>query len=228
MKILFILLAFTSCSFLPSRAPDPSPHLITGGSDIAGLSSTDMKQLLQKSVTMAGGIFLIDALPLSKPYLDKKWKEQAEARSLNSKNYRSGVLKNVDRFISRKSCVQFDYSVTKFEKTKELSNWKIAIEINDESFPLEWINPSSTSNTFVSEQPTATHKDKRWHNSAIACTPVSLDLWRGFTLKIHSAFIPWPFSENTSIDWIFKALTRDDEAAVEELRKKNYQKYRGW
>ncbi len=228
MKILFILLIASSCSLLPTKAPEPSPHLITGGPDISGLSSTEMENLLRKSTTMGGGIFLLEAIPLSRPYLEKKWKEQAEARSLNKANYQSGLKQNVSQFLEQKTCIEFSYSVTRFEKTKDISNWNIAIELEDEKFDLSWVNPEDQSNTFVSEQPTATHMDKRWHNKAIACTPVELNLWRGFTLKIKSAYVPWPFSEEDSIDWIFEALTKEDEAAVEELKKKKYQKYRGW
>lgn len=228
MKILIISLLLSSCSLLPKKAPTPSPHLITNGSDIESLSSTEMRDQLLKSTSMGGGIYTIEAMPLTKPYLEKNWKEVAEMKALTSSQYKYGIQKNITQYSLNRTCVQFNYSVTRFEENKDLKNWKIAILLNDELFSLEWLNPGNQENTFVSEQLTSTHKGKRWHNSAIACTPVSLDLWRGFTLKIKTAFVPWPFSDEDSIDWIFEALTKEDEAAVEELKKKKYQKYRGW
>ena len=223
MKILIITLLISSCSLLSSKNMTPSPHLVTSGEDIQSLSSTEMRDQLIKTETMGGGIYSIEAMPLTKPYLEKKWKEVAETKALTSKQYQNGIQKNITQYILNKTCVQFNYSVTRFEDNKNLKNWKIAIELKEELFPLEWINPNDQQNTFVSEQLTATHADKRWHNSAIACVPVSLDLWRGFSLKVKTAFVPWPFSEETSIDWIFEALTKEDEAAVEELKKKKYQ-----
>lgn len=187
-----------------------------------------MRDLLIQTTTMGGGIYLIEALPLSKPYLEKRWMESAQTKALTSAQYKSGIENNINRLTKNKTCVEFNYSVTRFEQNKELTNWKIEVLLDDEVFELNWLNPTSQQNTFVSEQLTSTHTDKRWHNSAIACTPVSLDLKRGFTLKIKTAFVPWPFSDEATIDWIFEALTKEDEIAIEELQKKKQQRYRGW
>lgn len=227
MKIITILLLASSCALFQSKHKNNSPTLVTGNGPEQKMSAAEIADHLTRETTMGGGIYELSAMPLTTPYITKNWQEIASARALNSNDKDRSKKWYVDRFMG-KTCIDFHYSVTRFEKVKELSQWKLTIEVDGDNIDLEWLPQAENSEAFVTEVKTPTHLDKRWHNRAIACAPVELPIYRGFSLKAKTTFVPWPFSDEASMEWIFEALSADDEAAVEERKKKNYQKYRGW
>lgn len=228
MNKLILIFFLSSCSIFSSKKVNNSPHLVTGGGDEATMSSDEIAKNLKRSTTMGGGIYELSAIPLTSPYLERRWSELAQSRGLQAADAKKGRQYNISRFVKNKTCIEFYYSVTRFEDSKNLSQWKLSIEVEGEVIPLNWVEGWQADQSFVSEHRTPTHMDKKWHNQGIACSSNELPIWKGFELQIESAYVPWPFSSKASIDWIFEALTKEDEAAVEARKKKKYQKYRGW
>lgn len=229
-KIIYILSLsiLTSCSLFQTREQNDSPALVTGGTEVNSMTSDELAFHLTRTTTMGGGIYEVSLMPLTTPYLEKHWQEFQSTRALKGEDEKQARKWHVTRFISNKTCVDFHYNVTRFEQMKQLDQWQLTLEVDGDHFPLEWMSESMQSQPFVSEIQTATSPMKRWHNSGVACAPVELPISRGFSIKVQATYVPWPFSSDTSLDWVFKAIRPEDEAAVEERRKKNYQKYRGY
>lgn len=228
MKLLLPLLLLSSCAFFQPKKVYNSPTLVTGGEKEKSMTSDEIAQHLTREETMGGGIYNIKAMPLTRPYLEKHWNELKIARAIKKEDQTKAKAWHLDRFINQRTCIDFHYSIIRFDQMKELNQWKLMLEVDGDNIELEWMPESLSGQPFASEEQTATHPIKRWHNSGIACAPVELSIWRGFSLKVAAAYVPWPFSSSVELNWVFEAMNPEDEAAVEERKKKNYQKYRGW
>tara|TARA_R110000868_G_scaffold30668_3_gene113197 strand:+ start:10093 stop:10779 length:687 start_codon:yes stop_codon:yes gene_type:complete len=228
MKKSIIILFLSSCALLGPKKPLSTPQLITGGSDIAKLSSDEMAKQLTRDTTMGGGIFELQATPLSRALMQQRWQELNSSRGYSPHDLAKTKSWHLSRFIESKTCIDFHYSVTRFEETKFLSNWKLILELEGEQYDMTWLEQPAGENIFVSQIATPTHMARKWHNQAIACTSTELPIEKGFTLKVLSAYVPWPFSSESSMEWFFQPLTKEDEAALIERQKKKQQKYRGW
>tara|TARA_R110000868_G_scaffold86182_7_gene241734 strand:- start:349 stop:1035 length:687 start_codon:yes stop_codon:yes gene_type:complete len=228
MKNSILAILFSSCALLSPTKSLNTPQLITGGADISKLSSDEIAQNLTRETTMGGGIFDLQAIPLSKALLNQRWQELNNSRAFGPKDLVKTKNWHMSRFIDNKTCIDFHYSVTRFEQTKYLSNWKLILDIDGQSYDMEWMDLAKGENIFVSQVATPTHMARKWHNQAIACATTELPLEKGFSLKVLSAYVPWPFSSEAVMEWYFQPLTPEDEAAMIEREEKKKQKYRGW
>lgn len=228
MKIIIAALLLSSCALFQSQKKNTSPTLVTGGGAETKMSSDEIAHHLTRETSMGGGIYEIKAMPLTEPYLTQRWNELANARAFGEKDFKRAKQWHVDRFLGNRTCIDMHYNVTRFEQSKYLDQWKLIIEVDGDNIEMEWLPESQHGEAFVSEVLTPTHPDKRWHNRGIACAPVNLPIYRGFSLQVKTVYVPWPFSEEANLEWVFEALNPEDEAAVEERKKKNFQKYRGW
>jgi len=228
MKLIIILSLLSSCALFQSHKKDSSPKLVVSEAGELNYSADEIAYNLTRDTTMGGGIYEISAMPLTKPFLEKRFQELASMRAVNQQDMSTMRKWHIDRYLLNRTCIDFDFNVTRFEESKQINQWKLAIEVDGDHIELEWLPENQAESIYVSQVRTPTHLGKRWHNRGIACAPVILPLWRGFSLKIQTAFVPWPFSSEAQLEWIFEALNVEDEAAIEERKKKNYQPYRGW
>lgn len=228
MKILILFTLLTSCSIFQSNKKNSSPILVSGSGKDISMNVDELAFHLSRETTLGGGIYEIRAMPLSRAYLERRFQKIASNRGLQEKDYSVAAKWHVERYLKNRTCIDFDYNVTRFEQMKDIDQWKLVLEVDGDQYELEWLKENTIDRTYVTELKTPTHLAKRWHNRAIACAPVELSLWRGFSLKAIAAYVPWPFGNEASMEWIFEAMNPEDEEAIEARKKKNFQKYRGW
>jgi len=238
-----ILILLTSCTHSPLNEKLVSTYLTQIPENLPG--HYEMKSVLNKNISMAGGDYLVSATPFTKAYVHAMASDLTDERHLTTADSKKLLTHLKEKFLTDKVCFQIETSVLKFEKAAKLSDWKLFfVTKNNTEYPLKWIkvNPSIKRNKQRSGD-----KLISWLSDGTVCSVNKVGFYDSFFLKVKATYSPFPFSTTALLHWpIFKEYRKTKnlllpaknqvgkeikESKKEENEKKyrdSYKSYRGW
>tara|TARA_R110002072_G_scaffold276051_1_gene437332 strand:- start:64203 stop:64916 length:714 start_codon:yes stop_codon:yes gene_type:complete len=233
--LLVLLVLLTSCAFFsPYQSHQEKFYpLITADnlkdSGYESFNSEDVKSILTKETSLAGGTYIVSAFPVTKTYLNALTNELTKERSLNKSQASKLKKKYYNNYIKNKTCIQFSYVATRYNKVKYLSGWDLELDYQKVSRKLTFKKSDLTKEPINNKKRIGNDILDQWSNTAIACTKSYEPLKEEFHVKVTPRFVPFPFDSNTTLKWEFDHIKVVDGKEVKvESSNSSYQPYRGW
>ncbi len=228
----FLFSALLGCAYFQADDPQQS-HIygaITGKTLKAQTTSEEIKKILTKEESMAGGNYQIKVFPITRPYLQTFAREIADQRGLSSLQRELQWKGLQEQFLENKVCFGFGYSVVRFPQASQLKNWKLKLVDNQEArYPLTWKSKELEREAVQSRISRGSLDLEQWFHSGVGCTEGPFDLSQGFGVEVNVAYVQFPFSPRSTYYWEFDSFkTIEGQEVVHKVKKRHHQKYRAW
>ena len=226
------LFALSSCAFFSQNPAYDNKKLkaYVQGSGFDRTELNSIKETLSRSAKMAGNIYKVKVMPMTRPLIEAMVDDQAAALSL-TKEERASLLKNLEAtYLENKTCLELNYEVTRIEKSSQLEDWQLEILDHDQlSHKTKWTISSLAEIPTKSYEYIGSVREPVWFGKGVACTSRSVDLSKDFDVKVTSHYVPFPFSSEATLYWQYPVYEVIDGKEVEvETKDKNFKGYRGW
>ncbi len=235
IKSFFIpltLLSASGCAFFSNTPEFDNKKLVEyiQGSGFNRTQLSDIERNLTRKANMAGDIYRIRVYPYTFPLIEALVDDQAAALSL-TKSQRSELAKNLqEKYLNQKTCLQFDYQVSRIAKVSQLKDWKLQIiDQYENSYDTQWTQDSLAAIPTKSFDYIGSVREPMWIGNGVACTHQKVDLSKDFDTKVMAQFAPFPFSKEETLSWQYPVYEEVNGEKVEVKEKnKDFKGYRGW
>lgn len=195
------------------------------------LTSEEIKKVLTKDESMAGGNYKFKITPISDRLVKAYYKEMSFKNGLTAKEQEDLWKKMKERYMTNKTCLHFEYEVIKHQKAKELNSWKLQFKDRaGQLYPVTWNERPLFSMPAKTKIQRSGNLLEQWIYEGTGCTDTDLPLEEEFAVHLKPAFVQWPFSSSKTIWWEFDRTVKGEEGEEKVIKKKKrtYQRYRGW
>ncbi len=230
--ILAALFFLSSCSFFSSHKSQDRTYSYLTGKGLVNPTTQEIKQALVRESSMAGGNYQISAYPYTHTLIEAMVREAAQQRGLNSEQQKEMKTSLENLYLIDKTCFHFAYEVLRFKLSSRLENWKLfVVDKAEQEYTTTWNAPDLVKAPILSRKIVSGDKLEKWQSSGVACTPATLKLTSGFSVKVAPEFVQFPFPKSVRVYWDFPEIEIVDGQAQEvptEKKKRNHRSYRGW
>jgi hypothetical protein len=232
--LVIVVLISSSCSLLRGKQDYSEvmySYLVpTEGRD-EQLSSQDIKKVITQQGSMAGGNYQLKLTPVPQRLVKAYYKEMSFRNGLNEREKENLWNKLNTEYLNNKTCVHFEYQVTKHKKVKDLESWKLTIKDHDgQTYPISWKDKPLFSMPALTKIRRSGNMLEQWLFEGTGCADTTVPLDKEFAVNVKPAYVQWPFPSSKDFWWEFDRVVKkeDGEEEVVKKKKRSFQKYRGY
>lgn len=234
-RLLWILttLSLTSCAFFQKKENYDEimqDYLRPTEGRNEELSSKQIKKVLMKEDSMAGGNYQIKLFPITDRMVKAYYKELAFKNGFNEREKERLWKELSEEYLNDKTCLHFEYEVVKFKKVKDLKSWNLEfLDFNKQNYPITWKDKPLFSMPAMTKIRRSGNLVEQWLYEGTGCTDTIIPLEKEFGVKITPAYVQWPFPSSKEFWWEFDR--KENNYGKEEVikkKKRSFQNYRGW
>lgn len=226
------LISASSCALFSSAPSFDNKKLeeYIQGSGFNRNDLTDIETNLTRNTKMAGDIYRVQVYPYTAPLIEALVDDQAAALSLTQEQRKTLSANLVEKYLSKKTCLQFHYQVARVSKVSQLKDWRLQIvDHYKNTFNTQWTQESLAAIPTKSFDYIGPTREPVWIGQGVACTHQKVDLSKDFNTKVIAQFAPFPFSKEDTLTWKYPVYKEVNGEKVEvEEKSEDYKGYRGW